>query len=237
MSRSLEAPEATRVRPHQPLKVAVFATEPVRNLPYLVFWQGPQFPSVITLESGHQEALEEATCLLISSPGIQTAEIKDQMTKTKNIVDPRSSTLPSGLTNVWDSILTFFALQDGVLQGTRWRRLALQRAEAHIPIHLVFASQLFLPKGGLGGGDLLCAGDAAAGHRHLRWARLLEGKESGGQPHCNGLYFCLTTAQINHTTFMLPLQMSATAPGSPNSPCVAVKSRLECCVVQAGLGL
>lgn len=128
------------------------------------------------------------------------------MTKIKNVVDPRSSTLLSGLTNVQDSILTFFALQDGVLQGTRWGRLALQRAggraDAHIPIHLVFASQLFLPKGGLGGGDLLRARDAAAGHRHLRWARLLEGKESGGKPHCNSLYFCLTPAQINHTTFM-----------------------------------
>lgn len=74
--------------------------------------------------------------------------------------------------------LTFLAVQHGILQGAGSPGLALHwalcRADAAAPVCLVFAPHFFLPKRGLGGRDLLRAGDVAAGHSHLSRTGLLK---------------------------------------------------------------
>lgn len=79
------------------------------------------------------------------------------------------------------SLLTFFAFQPWFPQGAGSRRLALARtlnwAQA-APIRLVLGPHFFLPECGLGGGDFLCTGNAAAaaaaGDSHLGRSRLLK---------------------------------------------------------------
>lgn len=86
--------------------------------------------------------------------------------------------------------LTFFAVQHRILQGAGSPRLplhgALRRADAASPVRLVFAPHFFLPKRGLGGRDLLRAGDAAAGHGHLSRTGLL--KKKRGHSGVRGLH-------------------------------------------------
>lgn len=100
-----------------------------------------------------------------------------------DFTDPKSAKLGLAfvLTAVLHSTLTFFALQQMFLQGAGRRRLALHRAggraDTPVPIRLVFAPHFFLPEGRLCGWHFLRTRDVAAGHRHLRRARLLGRKK------------------------------------------------------------
>lgn len=108
--------------------------------------------------------------------------------------------------------LTFLAVQHRILQGAGSPSMALhralRRADAATPVHLVFAPHFFLPKRGLGGRDLLCAGDVAAGHSHLSRTGLLKrtGETTGLEgfvpaPHSGSPAGC---PQRCHPAWLLP---------------------------------